>query len=145
MNSEETWVIQTAELVIGSTLSFDLNDATGVVLHKAGMPISQRVIDRLQKKNIHSVTVKGQAREVPSLASMLLSYFDSATIEAVDRILTRCEHALRSFAASLREGTDIAELSENINQFIDTARTNSSAALAVLASESFEIDFARYC
>lgn len=136
MNSEETWVIQTAELVIGSTLSFDLNDATGVVLHKAGMPISQRLIDRLQKKCIHSVTVKGRAREVPSLTAMLLSYYDSATIEAVERILTGSEQALNRFAASIREGkgSDIAELRENIDQFIDTARTESSAAFAVIAS-----------
>ena len=138
MNSEETWVIPTEELVIGSTLSFDLNDAQGVVLHKAGMPISQRLIDRLQKKSIHSVTVKGRAREVPSLASMLLSYFDSATIEAVNRTLTGSEHALSSFATSLREGngSDITELKDNINQFIDVAKKGSLAALAVLASRS---------
>ena len=62
MSEEQSWVIQTEDLQIGTVLSFDLTDATGQVLHKAGLPINDRLKERLTKKNIHSVTIRGAAK-----------------------------------------------------------------------------------
>jgi len=39
-------------------LSFDLTDATGQVLHNAGLPINDWLKERLWKKNIHSVSCR---------------------------------------------------------------------------------------
>jgi len=141
MSSEETWVLQTAELIVGSTLSFDLNDASGVVLHKAGIPISDRLIERLQKKNIHSVTVKGRVAEAIDQDSILFSLFDSFAIEKTKQIVTASEMAISKFAASLRQGEagDVTELTANVNLFIAQTKLDSSVAFAVLASRAKSI------
>ena len=138
MSSEETWVLQTAELVVGSTLSFDLCDSQGVVLHKAGTPISDRLIERLEKKNVHSVSVKGRVTEPIDQDSILFSLFDSITIEKTNQIVTESEKAVTKFVASLRQGEDInvAELESSVNQFVSQAKLDSSAAFAVLASQT---------
>jgi HD-GYP domain-containing protein (c-di-GMP phosphodiesterase class II) len=132
--SEEAWVLQTAELVVGSTLSFDLNDSEGLVLHKAGTPISARLIERLQKKNVHSVTVKGRAAQAIDQDAILLSHFDSAIVAEMTQIVSESETALQKFAEGLRQGQsgNVVELERNVNRFVEQAILDSSAAFAVL-------------
>ena len=141
MSSEETWVLQTAELIVGSTLSFDLHDAAGVLLHKAGTPISDRLIERLQKRNIHSVTVKGRAADAIDQDSILFSLFDSFTIEKTKQIVMASERAIAKFTASLRQGEagNVTELTANVNLFIAQTKLDSSVAFAVLASRTKSI------
>lgn len=141
MSTEKTWVLQTAELVIGSTLSFDLNDAAGVVLHKAGNPISDRLIERLQKKNIHSVTVNGRAADAIDQDSVLFALFDPFTIEKTKQIVAASEMAIAKFAASLRQGEagNVKELKSNVDLFIAQTKLDSSASFAVLASRAKSI------
>jgi len=141
MSSEETWVLQTAELIVGSTLSFDLNDAAGVLLHKAGIPVSDRLIERLQKRNIHSVRVKGRAVDAIDQDSILFSLFDSFTIEKTKQIVAASEAAISKFAASLRQGEagNVTELKANVNLFIVQTKLDSSSSFAVLASRAKSI------
>ena len=135
MDLHETWVLQTADLVVGSTLSFDLNDAKGAILHKSGTPISERLLDLLKKKGIRSVTVKGHLPKSDSLTSVLLSHYDSVKIERFDRVLAECEASLSQFLLNVEQNRsgDTAELISQVNRFMAQAKEDSSAALAVLS------------
>lgn len=138
LNSTEAWVIPTSELVVGSTLNFDLTDSQAVVLHKAGDPISQRLLDRLLQKNIHSVSVKGQLPNPADSNTLLLSYFDKRTIEATNRIIAKSEKALLDFSHRIQNGEsgDTEELLINVEQFLAQATDNASAMFAVLATRA---------
>jgi HD-GYP domain-containing protein (c-di-GMP phosphodiesterase class II) len=133
---QETWVIETSDLVVGSTLSFDLNDAKGVVLHKSGTPISERLLDLLEKKGIRSVTVKGQATASGEFKSVLLSHYDSAKIERLDQVLAECEASLERFIQSLMHSSwgDTDDLVSQVDKFMAQANEDTSAAFAVLSS-----------
>lgn len=141
MSSEEKWVLQTSELVVGSKLSFDLNDTQGVVLHKAGAPITDRLIERLQKKNIHSVTVKGRAVQAIDQDAILYSHFDSALIAEMNQIVSECDTALRKLTEELSQGQagDVVELERIVNRFVEQAKLDSSAAFAVLGRRTTKV------
>ncbi|MCY2983274.1 MAG: HD domain-containing protein [Planctomycetota bacterium] len=133
---QETWVIETADLVIGSTLSFDLNDAKGAVLHKSGAPISRRLLDLLEKKGIRSVTVKGHQPVSDDFQSVLLSHYDSAKMDRLDQVFAECEASLRRFLQCLQQKRmgDTADLVLQVDQFMAQAKKDSSAAFAMLSS-----------
>ena len=136
MDLQETWLIETTDLVVGSTLSFDLNDAKGAVLLKSGTPISERLLDLLEKKGIRSVTVKGQSTASGEFKSVFLSHYDSAKIERLDRVLAECEASLERFLQALQHNRmgDTADLVSQVDQFMAQANDDTSAALAVLSS-----------
>jgi HD-GYP domain-containing protein (c-di-GMP phosphodiesterase class II) len=137
MKAADTWVIPTAELVVGSTLNFDLTDGQSIVLHKAGSPITPRLLAGLLKKNIHSVTVKGQ----PGAAarSLLMSFFDKDTVDATEQMIVQSEVKLQEFTEKILcgEAGDTQELHATVEQFLTQAIDNSSATFAVLAGRTF--------
>lgn len=136
MDLQETWVLKTADLVVGSTLSFDLNDAKGAILHKSGTPISERLLDLLEKKGIRSVTVKGHPPVSNEFKSVLLSHYDSAKVERMDQALAECEASLERFLQSLQQNRigDTADLVSQVDHLMAQANEDTSAALAVLSS-----------
>jgi len=146
MSEELSWVIQTEDLQIGTALSFDLTDGAGQILHKAGMPISERLKERLQKKNIHSVTVRGAAKTDETLAeSLLIDSYPEGSIKAIQNSIEATQMALCKLIAGIQrndEGT-VAELEDNVGQFLDQASKDFSAALAVVAmiSKNANADF----
>ena len=141
MSEEQSWVIQTEDLQIGTTLSFDLMDASGLVLHKAGMPINSRLKERLQKKNIHSVTVRGTAKLDSSVSdSVLIDSFSPDSVKAIQGSIESTQIAIRKLVAVLQNNQEgnVDELRENVNQFVDQASKDVAAALAVIALKSRE-------
>ena len=139
MSEELAWVIQTEDLQIGTTLSFDLTDGAGQILHKAGTPINERLKERLQKKNIHSVTVRGAAKTDEMLAeSLLIDSYAKGSIKAIQNSIEATQMALCKLIAGIQrndEGT-VAELEDKVGQFLDQASRDVSAALAVIAMMS---------
>ncbi len=138
MSDAQSWVIQTDDLQIGTTLSFDLTDGHGQVLHKAGMPINERLKERLQKKNIHSVTVRGGAKTEDLTESLLIESFSEGSIRAIQETMESTQMALCKLIAAVQkneEGT-VAELVDNVGSFLDQATKDVSAALAVIALTS---------
>ena len=138
MSEEQSWVIQTEDLQIGTTLSFDLTDGAGQVLHKAGTPINERLKDRLQKKNIHSVTVRGGDKTEDLTESLLTDSFPTGSVKAIRESMKSTQVALCKLIAAVQkneEGT-VAELEDNVALFLEQASKDVSAALAVIAMVS---------
>ena len=138
MEREETYSIQTSDLAIGSTLTFDLRDGNGVVLHKAGTPISQRLLDRLRQSNVQTVIVKGSQPKKLDATGLLLSFHDAEFVKATERIVSQSEQALTKFSEQLRRGEkgDTREIRTSVDQFLTQSLANASATLAVVASRA---------
>jgi response regulator RpfG family c-di-GMP phosphodiesterase len=146
MSDEQSWVIQTEDLQIGTTLSFDLTDGAGQVLHKAGVPINERLKERLQTRNIHSVAVRGAAKSDESLTeSLLIVSFSEGSIKAIQDSIVSTQLALCKLIAAVQKNQDgsVAELEDSVGQFLDQASNDVSAALAVIAmvSKNENVDF----
>jgi hypothetical protein len=134
--SNQSWVISTADLEEGTTLSFDLLDANGNVLHKAGIPIGQRLKDRLAADGITSVTIQGTSEVSPeNVASVLLDSFDPALIEALNQSVSAATAAVSKAMQSLFDGESIEPkpLFDGVDSFMDSASKDIAAALSVLS------------
>lgn len=104
----QSWIISTSDLLEGTTLNFDLLDANGNVLHKAGVPIGQRLKDRLVADGITSVTIQGTSEVSPgNVASVLLDSFDPALIEALNQAISAASAAVSAAIPSLATGERI--------------------------------------
>ncbi len=139
MSEEQFWVIQTEDLQIGTTLSFDLMDASGMVLHKAGMPINVRLKERLRAKSIHSVTVRGAAKfGGTQLDALLIDSFSPGSVKAIQEAIESTQIAVRNLVAVLKDNKEgnIDELRENVIQFVGQASKDVAAGLAVIAMNS---------
>ena len=134
--NNQSWVISTSDLLEGTTLSFDLLDANGNVLHKAGVPIGQRLKDRLAADGITSVTIQGTSEVSPEkVASVLLDSFDPALVQALNQSVSAASNAVSSAMQNLvsGEGVDPEPLVEGIESFMDSAAKDIAAALSVLS------------
>ncbi len=139
MSEEQSWVIQTEDLQIGTVLSFDLTDATGQVLHKAGLPINDRLKERLNKKNIHSVTIRGAAKfDEVQTESLLIDSYSPGSVIAIQTTIDSTQIALRKLIAPVQNSDEgnIDELREHVTRFVEQASKDVAAALAVIALTS---------
>lgn len=137
MSDHKTWVIETTDLQIGTSLSFDLKDAEGNVLHKAGAPITDRLLERLKKRNIHSLTVQGQVEShEPSVIDALLQAYPEDTIQGIQSAADFAEQSLRTLSQQihLHEALDVSLVTETVDEFTRQAVQDAAATLAVLAS-----------
>jgi hypothetical protein len=136
MSEQKTWVIPTNELQIGTTLSFDLMDASGNVLHKAGTPINERLKERLQKKNIHSVTVRGESPISSEVVeSIMLSSYSAETVRAIQASISSTHRSLCHLIETIRTNgvADSEALSANVHLFVERASQDVSAMLGVIS------------
>jgi HD-GYP domain-containing protein (c-di-GMP phosphodiesterase class II) len=134
--NNQSWVISTSDLLEGTTLSFDLLDANGNVLHKAGVPIGQRLKDRLAADGIMSVTIQGTSEVAPeNVASVLMDSFDPALIEALNQSISAASAAVSNAMQSLTAGESIdpEPLLEGVQSFMNSATKDIAAALSVLS------------
>ncbi|MEQ1829272.1 MAG: HD domain-containing phosphohydrolase [Pirellula sp.] len=137
VSGEPSWVIQTEDLQIGSSLSFDLTDASGQILHKAGTPITERLKERLQNRNINSVTVRGagSSEEADIADSILLECYSGESIKLIQDSIQNAQQSIIRLVKSLEERSsdhDLAEVRRNVDQFVSSASENMAATLAVL-------------
>lgn len=134
--NNQSWVISTSDLSEGTTLSFDLLDANGNVLHKAGVPIGQRLKDRLAADGITSVTILGTSEVSPDkVASVLLDSFDPALIQTLSQSVSAASSAVSSAMQNLvsGKGIDSKPLVEGVESFMHSAAKDIAAALSVLS------------
>lgn len=143
MSNEQVWVIQTEDLQVGTILSFDLTDASGNVLHKAGTPISDRLKSRLHKNSIDSVTIRGAthfASDQPE--SILLDSFPPGSIASLQKSIAASQLAIGNLVAAIekKEELDVSELKGNADGFVEQATNDIAAALAAIAIRSKSSD-----
>jgi len=134
--NNQSWVISTSDLSEGTTLSFDLLDANGNVLHRAGVPIGQRLKDRLAADGITSVTILGTSEVSPDkVASVLLDSFDPALIQTLSQSVSAASSAVSSAMQNLvsGKGIDSKPLVEGVESFMHSAAKDIAAALSVLS------------
>jgi HD-GYP domain-containing protein (c-di-GMP phosphodiesterase class II) len=140
VTGEQSWVIQTDDLQIGTSLSFDLTDASGQVVLKAGTAITERIKERLLKKNITSVTVRGAGQSESDLAeTVLLESFPSATIESIQSAIQSTRQSVMGLVTSLGENQQslsARDAAASVSQFIESASKNVAATLAILSLTS---------
>jgi HD-GYP domain-containing protein (c-di-GMP phosphodiesterase class II) len=143
MSESQTWVIQTEDLQVGTSLSFDLTDANGQILLKAGVPIQERLKEILRKKNINSVTVRGAANsEAEKTEATLLSSYDTERIEAIQSAIASTQDSIMKVvqAAQNGEASGVQQLGESIDQFLAEANKDISASLALVGLRSKAIE-----
>lgn len=139
MSDAQTWVIQTEDLQVGTSLSFDLTDASGQVLLKAGVPIQERLKELLRKKNIHSVTVRGATNsEADKSEATLLSSYATERIEAIQSAIASTQDSIVRLVQSTQHGftSGVDELGKSVDQFLVEANKDISATLALCGLRS---------
>lgn len=135
MQNGKIWVIDTADLTIGTTLSFDLTDSAGNVLHRSGMPITDRLLDQLARKNISSLSVRGADPQSSSEAAKLLrASFPSELMQAIESSLSHVEECITDSIDAFRknEPVELDEIEDAVSNLIRQAELEVSATLAVL-------------
>lgn len=135
MQKSKTWIIQTSDLSIGTTLSFDLTDSEGNVLHRSGMPITVLLLERLASKNIHSLSVRqAEPEQETTPENLLRESFPSELIQSVEASISHVEECLSdSFdAIEKNEPVQMDRFEDSVVGFIRQAEQEVSATLAVL-------------
>lgn len=135
--SEQTWVIQTEDLQDGTILSFDLLDSAGNVLHKAGMPINERLKSRLAASGIKSVTIRGSSDATPEkVEAILADSYNPAVLESLNSSLSLVQSAIGNMVLGLSRGEEVSaeDAKEGVISFVDGARKDVAAALSVLVT-----------
>jgi hypothetical protein len=131
--------LETSDLEVGIVLPFDLRGHDGIVLHKAGSPITQRLLDRLEAEGVTSVCVRGESKEF-TIADVLNSFYDPGIIQQITKRLDESVDELGRSIQGLMAGTPIpAELvTKHVGAFVAQVSTDMSAVLAVLSQRGFE-------
>jgi len=143
MSNAQTWVIQTEDLQVGTSLSFDLTDANGQILLKAGVPIQERLKEILRKKSISSVTIRGATNsEAEKAEATLLSSYAAERIEAIQSAIASTQDSIMRLIQATQKGNTpgVEQLVTSMDQFLAEANKDISASLAVvgLRSKVFE-------
>ncbi|MFN7876650.1 MAG: HD-GYP domain-containing protein [Pirellula sp.] len=131
--------IKTSDLVVGTTLPFALRDPEGNILHAAGVPVTERLLVRLESMGVSSVTVRGESSEI-RVGEILCSYFDASHIEAITEKLEEGIESLNRSITSLINGDSIEPklVTDCVESFIDQAAIDASAFLAVVLHRSLK-------
>ena len=135
MQKSKTWVIDTADLLIGTTLSFDLIDSEGNVLHRSGMPVTDRLLERLAATNIVSLTIRQTEQETEkSPENLLRDSFPSELIRSVESAISNVEECLSDSydAIGRNEPMEMERFEDSVLGFIRQAEQEVSATLAIL-------------
>lgn len=136
-----THEIFTSDLAIGTTLPFDLRDPFGNIVHKAGLPVTERLLERLKAMGVTSVTVRGESSQ-SAIEEVFESFFDS---ERLQLIATKLEEGIESLSRSIEavvHGQEIQPklMVDCVESFIDQAALDTSAFLAVILHRSLSVD-----
>lgn len=136
-----TYEIQTSDLAIGTALSFDLRDPDGNIVHKAGLPVTERLLVRLQSMGVTSVTVRGET-PVVDIDGILNSYFDAEHLHAITTKLEEGIEELNRSIESLINGNAIEPklMTDCVESFIEQASVDTSAFLAVVLHRTLSAD-----
>jgi hypothetical protein len=107
------------------------------------MPITDRLLERLERKSVRSMTVQGQSE--PTLmphSELLLSAFPSQTVLELQNTAMAAERAIHVVVEQMRlhEDIDCSEMKSSIEQFAEQARRDISASLAVLSKRLPQVD-----
>ena len=136
-----THEILTSDLAIGTTLPFDLRGPEGNIVHKAGLPITERLLDRLKAMGVTSVTVHGKSLSV-DVGDVLGSYFDAARLQAITTKLDEGIELLNQSIESLINGESVEPklVTGCVESFIEQATADTSAFLAVVLHRALMAD-----
>lgn len=141
--NEHTWVIGTEELQIGTVLSFDLLDANGNVLHKAGTPVSERLKERLRSLGIESVSIRGRSEfSFEQIEKLLADSFDQVLREQASAAIVSTQSLVKDSLALLAKGEPIdgVALRTESEKFVACASKDVAATLSTLSGKQGSIE-----
>jgi HD-GYP domain-containing protein (c-di-GMP phosphodiesterase class II) len=148
MSDNSVHSIDTADLQIGSSLPFDLRDPDGNIVHKSGLPVTQRLLDRLSSLGITSVTVKSESQDAINPLETLASSCDPETFASVANLLEQTTEKLGHVFRDLQNSVPVSssEIHENVSAFVKQIAGDASAVLGVLAVKGKQIsqELSRY-
>jgi HD-GYP domain-containing protein (c-di-GMP phosphodiesterase class II) len=140
--------IDTTDLQIGSSLPFDLRDPDGNIVHKSGLQVTQRLLDRLSSLGITSVTVKSESQDAINPLVTLASSFDPEIFTSVSNLLEHTTEKLRSIFRDLQNSVPVSacDIDESVSAFVKQIAGDASAVLGVLAVKGKQIgqELSRY-
>lgn len=133
--------IFTSDLAIGTTLPFDLRDPFGHIVHKAGLPVTERLLERLKAMGVTSVTVRGESSQA-AIEEVFESFFDS---ERLQLIATKLEEGIDCLSRAIEavvQGHEIEPrlMVDCVESFVDQAALDTSAFLAVVLHRRLSVD-----
>lgn len=136
MTVNQTWSVPAKDLQVGTTLRFDLVDASGQLLHKAGTTIDNELLSVLQDRDIHSLTIHEKRSENPATPkSVLLGSFPEATIRGIHGSFLNARTSLFRLLSSLHEYDEkqLTPVSTSIGEFLVQVKGNIAASLASIS------------
>lgn len=135
MSDNSVHSIATTDLQIGSSLPFDLRDPDGNIVHKSGLPVTQRLLDRLSSLGITSVTVKSEIQDTINAKDALASSCDPEVFATVSHLLAKTTERLSGVFQNLQNSVPVSttEIQESVSEFVEQIAGDASAVLGVLA------------
>ncbi len=103
------------------------------------MPINGRLKERLRKKNVHSLTIRGAAKfDNEQTDSLLTDSFSHGSVEAIQASMETTQLALRQLVSAIQKNEEgsVDELRKSVNQFVELASQDVAPALAAIALKS---------
>ena len=133
--------IETTDLQIGSTLPFVLRDPDGNIVHKSGLPVTQRLLDRLASLGITSVTVRSESQESINPLETLASSYDPEIFASAANLLEKTTEKIGSIFRDLQNSVPVSssEINESVSAFVRQIAGDASAVLGVLAVNGKQI------
>lgn len=135
MHPDPIFSINTADLPVGAQLPFDLRDPLGRLVHKSGLPITERLLERLQGMGVTNVIIRHSSASSqtesfiqPKLPPLLVEEVNER-MDATIKTLTRL---FRELGASTT--IDIAVLRSCIKGIASHARPDAPAMLSIVAN-----------
>jgi HD-GYP domain-containing protein (c-di-GMP phosphodiesterase class II) len=148
MSDNSVHSIDTTDLEIGSSLPFDLRDPEGNIVHKSGLPVTQRLLDRLASLGITSVTVKSESQESINPIDTLASTCDPESFATVANLLEQTTEKLGGIFRDLQNSVPVSsnDINENVAGFVKQIAGDASAVLGVLAVKGKQVglELSRY-
>ena len=137
MLTDPVYSINTTELPVGALLPFDFRDPAGRLVHRAGLPITEHLLDRLKAMGVATVTVRGELGS-DSPECLPRPNFDPALIEEIHQRLDATVEVLTKTFRELNAATtiDITVLRNCIRSLTTHSRREAPAILSIVANKS---------
>lgn len=93
----------------------------GNIVHKSGLPVTHRLLDRLSSLGITSVTVKSEIQDAINPKDALASSCDPEVFATVSHLLAKTTERLSGIFQNLQNSVPVSttEIQENVSAFVE--------------------------
>ncbi len=133
------------DLVIGAPLNCDVLDASGIVLLKQGLVLSQDVVDGWTKRGFDRVMMRsdtvstGDVSQLPENARLVLPY-DQVQVKELEKCFTIAKQAIDEllFQLAMKEEPELTPLETVCHTYLNIIQSDTGVLLSNAASQKIQ-------